>query len=192
MRNLITTIALMLSTSGLAEQQNQCMQPKKVVKRVVKQVPKPRPAPVIVSKEQVRLVDSCSGVSGCPVKTPCCGEEKQSRSEAYSQQSATTGSQTVNITLPRQESYHQYRLREVEERTKVKVKTVYNPNRIQLLLGLSRTKLEVEEENCCQLKASTAREPDIGLQYLRDFGSFTGSITGTMNENVYVGLGFNW
>ena len=107
---------------------------------------------------------------------------------------ATTGNQTItiNIPQPKQATKIIYRTkREVREVKVYKKKT--NPNRLQLLLGATKTKQEVTTDGCgCAITAKRAYEPDLGIQYLRDFGSFTGSVAATRNESFYIGIGFNW
>jgi hypothetical protein len=136
-------------------------------------------------------------------QAPCCDKDKgrtdanaSAASEASTgSQTATTGNQSVIVNIPKQFPTRII----IRERYRTKIKhekeivEVFKPNRLQLLLGLSKTKMEVETDPCgCVLSAKRVYEPDVGLQYLRDFGSFTGSIAGTVNKNVYLGLGFNW
>ena len=107
--------------------------------------------------------------------------------------SGGTQNQVVNVIVPPTQQVHV--ITKTYYKTKVKKTNVYhyNPNRLQLLVGVSKTKQEVTQDGCgCTLTAKRVYEPDAGLQYLRDFGSFTGSIMATKNESFYLGLGFNW
>jgi hypothetical protein len=118
------------------------------------------------------------------VKEPCCGASETIVNKA------TTGNQTVTVAIPNpkpiviRRTYWRYKDR--EHRVEV-----YKPNRLQLMLGASKTKLDIEGD-CCNLTARRLYEPDVGLQYLRDFGSFTGSLMGTSNKGLYLGVGVNW
>lgn len=159
--------------------------------------------PAYAAENQCKVVEPIKAKKRAAVKTmpkkaavqPMCStcEEKKccekTTEQTISQSSATTGSQTVTINLPPPQPRV---LSLYKERSVEKTKMLYKPNRLQLLLGLSKTDLDIKDDGCCSVTAKTKREPDIGLQYLRDFGSFTGSVMGTINENVYVGVGFNW
>lgn len=115
---------------------------------------------------------------------------------APSSANATTGSQVVTVVVPPSKpvvivlhkTVHHTKIKKV-----TKVVEVITPNRLQVLLGVSRTKQQISESSCgCTLTATRVYQPDVGLQYLRDFGSFTGSLTATQNQALYVGVGFNW
>jgi len=123
-------------------------------------------------------------------KDPCC----DAGSDVTSVSKAVTGNQTVNINTAPQQPNTVRVIERIQVRTKrvTKEVNVSNPNRIQILLGASKTKLEVEQDNCCNLKADKVYEFDVGIQYLRDFGGFTGSLMGTMNGSVFVGVGANF
>ena len=117
------------------------------------------------------------------------GQTDQARS------SATTGNQTVTVIVP--PAPRPVVIHKTVYRTRTRVKKVeiyhYNPNRLQLMLGMTKTKQEITSNACgCELTAHRAYEPDVGAQYLRDFGSFTGSIMATKNQSFYLGVGFNW
>lgn len=122
---------------------------------------------------------------------PCCDKQQvNSTSESKAGVKAATGNQTITINMPqpKQVVYRtHYRDRKVIEKIEV-----FKPNRLQLLLGLSKTRLEIENDSCCNYYAKKTYQPDIGLQYLRDIGDFTGSIAATINQSFYFGLGFNW
>lgn len=129
------------------------------------------------------------------LKDPCC-DAKGVKVDATAASTATTGNQTINITLPQQTQPPQVRTKVITKVYRHKVKTniyVYRPNRFQLFLGESKTKLSAQTDDCgCNLSAKNSYKPDFGAQYLRDFGHFTGSLVGTVNGSVYLGLGFNW
>jgi hypothetical protein len=104
-----------------------------------------------------------------------------------SEQHAKTGNQTVTVHVPPPKVI----IRTINKRVYKKI-VQSNPNRLQLLGGVSKSKMDVAYDGCCNLTAKKKHEPDLGLQYLRDFGSFTGSIAGTTRENFYLGVGINW
>lgn len=99
-----------------------------------------------------------------------------------------TGNQNVVIKMPRERRKKVV----VKRRTRTKKVKVKTPNRLQLLVGRSKTNQTVEEANCCDIEASVSPEVDVGLQYIRDFKNVTGSISGTVNGNYYIGIGANW
>lgn len=106
-----------------------------------------------------------------------------------SNQVVKTGNQKIIINMPKQKA-------KTKTIVKVKYKKVKinksNLNRVQVFVGQTKTKQEVKEVNCCDIEAIRKHEPDIGIQYLRDFGNFTGSIMGTINQSYYIGIGVNW
>jgi hypothetical protein len=100
--------------------------------------------------------------------------------------------QTVNVnTQPPVKERIVERVR-IKRKRVIKEVDVTKPNRVQLLLGASKTDQVVTRDDCCVTSVDEEHEIDVGLQYLRDFGHFTGSIGGTMNKSVYLGLGINW
>ena len=187
MLRLVIIGTLLFLAPGHAIGQNSCQLPKAKTSAPCKAVaPKPIPAPAPVA--------------------PCCDKDKgkiETESNAKAQtgsiqsktgeQNAKTGDQSVTINMPVQPTTRII----VKERTRIKreIRTVevFKPNRVQLFLGLSKTKLEVQGDDCnCKFSAKKVYEPDFGAQYLRDFGGFTGSVAATVHENLYLGLGFNW
>jgi len=148
-----------------------------------------------VVKKKVHTV-----AKAAPVAVPCCEKQdlkSDSKAEALAdaEAKATTGNQSIVINMPTKAVTKT--ITKVKYKTKIKTvkKTVfvYKPNRLLFLLGQSKTKLQIEEDDCkCSLSAKRKYEPDVGLQYLRDFGHFTGSIVGTTNKGYYIGLGVNW
>lgn len=149
-----------------------------------------KPKPVVKKPKQVKKVVQKH-------KEVCCAEDDDiitSSQATTGSQNATTGNQVVNVTVPNTNSSNKVRVIErIQVRTKRVVKTVNtsNPNRILFLAGVSRTKLDIEGD-CCNLTATKKHELDLGVQYIRDFGSFSGSVTGTMNQSFFIGLGVNW
>lgn len=132
------------------------------------------------------------------VKEPCCQKEA-SKTESKSDASvdSSTGNQTITINFPPPAPVVTPVKVKVIKRTliKTRVKKVavyhYDPNRLLLLVGQTKTKMEVEGD-CCYLTANRKYEPDFGLQYVRDFGHVSGTVIGTLNKSLYLGLGFNW
>lgn len=175
----LTLMFLFLSSTGFSD--NTCPIKKKPEVKCVEETPKPKVIVKTVEKQ---------------VNTPCCEKDKTTETDAEANASvktgvrAETGDQTVkvNIIMPKAEKPKtKTRIKKVEVEVEVT-----NPNRLLLLLGASRTGVTLEENGCCDFDAVQEYEPDVGLQYLRDVGSFTGSIGGTIQRNVYVGVGFNW
>lgn len=120
-----------------------------------------------------------------PTTSPsCCDTQSEVKSE-----SKNTNAQTVTVNVKPSVYHVPYR---VIERVRIRKVAVDHPNHLQILVGQSRTKLEVQQTDCCNFTASKKREIEAGLQYIRDFGRFTGSVMGTINENFLVGFGFNW
>lgn len=155
----------------ILEEEQQCPLRKKVVI-----VPKPETKIVYKTKWKTHVIEK-------PVVVPV---EKKSRPN-NSNYSARTGNQQVVIQVPRTRDRIYYKIKR-----RTKVVNVTKPNRLQLLVGLSATDHELHKPTCCDLKVKSSHEPDVGLQYLRDFGWFTGSVGATFNRNFYFGLGFNW
>lgn len=125
----------------------------------------------------------------------CCAAETKTESQAKADAAshAATGNQTITINMPQPTKVVTRRVTRIKHVDREVRVYVYKPNRLQLLIGESKTKLAIKEDACgCSLSASRKYEPDFGLQYLRDFGGFTGSLAGTMNKSFYLGLGFNW
>jgi hypothetical protein len=110
---------------------------------------------------------------------------------------ATTGNQVVTVVVPPSPPPKVIVVTRTVYRTRVKRHRTniyhYNPNRIQLLVGETKTKQEITTNACgCIMSATRVYQPDVGIQYLRDFGSFTGSVIYTQNQSFYLGVGFNW
>jgi hypothetical protein len=108
--------------------------------------------------------------------------------------SATTGNQVVNVIQPQQKPVVVKLKRTItKHRTKTVQKKVlvYKPNRLLLLGGATKTRLDIDFD-CCNLDVKRRYEPDFGLQYLRDFGTMSAGISATANRSVYLNLGINW
>jgi hypothetical protein len=116
------------------------------------------------------------------------------RATATATNSATTGNQVVNVIQPQQKPVVVKLKRTIiKHRTKTlhKKVLVYKPNRLLLLGGATKTRLDIDFD-CCNLDVKRRYEPDFGLQYIHDFGTLSASITGTANRSLYLGLGINW
>lgn len=175
MKHILIIALLLASTTAYADckKKDPCEPKPKVVYKTV------------TVKEHVQTPAKADAAAKTTVGTAA---KALNQAKAANQTQASTGHQTITINMP-----HPERTRVVHKtRYRAKYVNVTNPNRLQLLLGLSKTKLQVEETDCCTFKAKREYEPDLGLQYLRDFGGFTGSIMGTTNRSLYLGLGFNW
>lgn len=108
--------------------------------------------------------------------------------------SATTGNQTVNVIQPQQKPIVVKLKRTIiKHRTKTKRIRVnhYKNNRLMLLGGVTKTRLDIDFD-CCNLDIQRRYEPDFGLQYIRDFGTLSAGIAATSNRSVYLNLGVNW
>lgn len=65
-------------------------------------------------------------------------------------------------------------------------------NRILVTGGWSNTALKANRSDCCYT-VETKPQADLGLLYVRDFDEgFVGSVSGTVNGTVQVGIGTNW
>ena len=163
-KHVILMYTFILGSQAYAEDYccKDCAPKPVVVKPKPKKTEKPKPHPVIKDNE------------------------KKIENNSSSTSTASTGNQTVTVNFPSQifKPRVVYRLRTQEIH-------VTKPNRFQVLLGLSKTKMEVQSD-CCNLKANRVYEYDIGVQYSRDIGGFTGSFIGTVNNSYYVGFGFNF
>jgi hypothetical protein len=157
-------------------------------------VNKPLSTPVPTPKVIYRTVTIPAPSSSPLLKAEPCCEQKGVKVSNQNINQNRTGNQTVIVNVPKNEKPNTRTI--IRERVRVKKVEahtyVYRPNRLQLFLGLSKNKLEIEQQDCCDLSAKNSYQPDIGLQYLRDFGPITGSISGTVTGNIYFGLGFNW
>lgn len=82
------------------------------------------------------------------------------------------------------------------ERVRIKTETqtvmVSNPNRLMLLLGMSRTQPFATVDSCCTATAKTRYEPDLGLMYIRDFSSLSLGAAFTFRQSFYISGGFNF
>lgn len=116
-------------------------------------------------------------------------QETHSSSQAHGGKAgaqATTGQQVINLSFPQKTVVKTRKVKKVVR------KDVTRPNRLLLLGGLSKTSLRVQDDGCCHFKASTERELDLGLQYIRDLGRVDVSAAGTFRGGMYLGVGFNW
>lgn len=123
------------------------------------------------------------------IANPDSNSYAKSDSKAGNQTQATTGQQVITINMPQATKPY------VIKRTKYKTKKVIvyktNPNRLLFLVGQTKTKQQLQFD-CCDVKATRAYELDYGLQYIRDFNTFSGSLLYTVNKSYYIGLGVNW
>jgi len=154
-----------------------------------------------VCKEQPHKPKTKHAKKTVAVQTPTDGDNTKlhSSSTNRSVQNSTTGNQTVIVNAQPAQPVTRVIIREhvVYRQAPVnqdQTPTVYpsNQNRLQLLLGVSNTKMSVVEQTPETLVVNKVYEPDFGIQYIRDFSRFTGSISGTLNRNFYVGVGVNW
>lgn len=109
---------------------------------------------------------------------------------------ATTGQQSQSIVIqqaPQKPVVVKLKRTIIKHRTKTKRTKVlvYKPNRLLLLGGATKTRLDIDFD-CCNLDIKRRYEPDFGLQYIRDFGTLSASIAATSNRSMYLGLGVNW
>lgn len=109
---------------------------------------------------------------------------------------ATTGQQTQSIVIqqaPQKPVVVKLKHTIIKHRTKTKQIRInhYKNNRLLLLGGVSKTRLDIDFD-CCNLDIKRRYEPDFGLQYIRDFGTLSASIAATSNRSMYLGLGVNW
>lgn len=142
---------------------------KKTVHKSVKVV---KPAPVVLKETTV------------PANTELNADAVSSNSNANQNASkAVTGNQSVIVNVPAPV------VRRVYHRKQVIVNS--NPNRLLVLIGQSKTRNEIYE-TCCYIKSRNTYEQDFGIQYIRDFGDFSGSVLYTNEGNRYLGLGFNF
>lgn len=141
----------------------------------------------------------------CPPKPKTVVVTKTVQAPAPNQTATASGSaqsvltegdhvQTVNVSVPAPKPL--VLVRTVKRTiTKVRVKRVpvyvYRPNRLLLLVGQSKTAFSYTE-SCCDIRIRQAYQPDVGLQYIRDFGRVSGSLSYTWSKSYYLGLGFNW
>jgi len=128
------------------------------------------------------------------VVTPTNPKIDQAQQSTQQQDTEQNAEQNQNVTVvinnpPPPPARVVYRLK---PSAKIVRYTLVNPNRLQLTLGVSHTAYSVKGIDCCSVSLARKHEFDIGLQYLRDIGRFTGSVMATMNSNFYIGLGFNW
>ena len=113
---------------------------------------------------------------------------------ASASNSATTGNQVVNVIQPQPKPIVVKLKRTIiKHRTKTKRVRVnyYKNNRLMLLGGATKTKLDIDFD-CCNLDIKRRYEPDFGLQYIRDFGTLSAGIIATSNRSVYLNIGVSW
>jgi hypothetical protein len=130
-------------------------------------------------------------------KTVQAPTPNQTATASGSAQSALTEGdhiQTVHLSVPASKPLI---LTRTIKRTVTKTRTkkvpvyVYRPSRLMLLAGQARTAFSYTE-TCCEIRIRQAYQPDIGLQYIRDFGRVSGSLAYTSVGSYYLGIGFNW
>ena len=113
---------------------------------------------------------------------------------ASASNSATTGNQVVNVIQPQPKPIVIKLKRTVIKHRKV-IKHIrinhYKNNRLMLLGGATKTKLDIDFD-CCNLDIKRRYEPDFGLQYIRDFGTLSAGIIATSNRSVYLNIGVSW
>ena len=117
-----------------------------------------------------------------------------SNTAATASSTATTGNQVVTVVQPTPKPVVVKLKRTIiKHRTKVVQKKVlvYKPNRLLLLGGVTKTRLDIDFD-CCNLDIKRRYEPDFGLQYIRDFGTLSAGISATVNRSVYLNLGVNF
>lgn len=182
---LLVLLALLFPTWLYASEQGACVKKVEKKKKLVCPLKKEEPKPKVIYKTKWKTKTVEKPVYIKEKAKKCCSKNKKSY------QRVKTGNQKVIIQMPKQKTKTIIKYR---TRVKIKKKVINetSPNRLQLLVGQSKTKQKVEEVDCCALKATREHEIDFGLQYSRDFGSITGSVTGTLNQSYYLGLGVNW
>lgn len=187
----ISLLLLFFSASLFAnEEPKMCC----LVKEKVKETPPPPPKVIYRTNTVEKPVFIPVPQAPAPVvkEEKCC--EKTPDTTVHK---STTGNQKVIVNIPqpkpnvivREKIKVQVKRKVVVKRSKV---VIDKPNRIQLYLGVSNTDHSVYKDDCCNVDVRSRPEADVGLQYLRDFGSFTGSVMGTKNGNFGLGLGLNW
>lgn len=129
MRYLLLLVVLILAESALAD-----CPPKK------EECP-PKPKVVTVYKTQIQKQE-------VPKVETQAETKALSEAVADAEAQATTGNQTITINMPQPVKVLKRTItKKVTKIKKVKV-LVYKPNRLQLFLGLTKTKLEIEQ-TCC-------------------------------------------
>jgi len=122
------------------------------------------------------------------------GKSPVTQAQATSTASATTGNQSIIIQQAPSKPVVVKLTRTIIKRKIVKQTKkvlVYTPNRLLFLVGATKTDLDVNLD-CCNLDIKRRYEPDFGLQYIRDFGTLSASVSATSNRSLYLGLGLNW
>lgn len=123
------------------------------------------------------------------VANPYSVSDAKADAKAGNQTQATTGQQVITINMP--QATKPFVIKRTKYRTKKVIVYKTNPNRLLFLVGQTKTKQTLQFD-CCDVKATRAYELDYGLQYIRDFGAFSGSLAYTVNKSYYIGLGVNW
>jgi len=175
----LLSICLLVSGSAIAN----CIPPE----------PCASPAPKVIVRTITKETD----------KNQSYQKEEQSQNtsdvqtDVKSEATARNGNQTVIIRFPVMQQpapavAKPKIITKTVYKTKVKKVMFKRPNRFQLLLGQSKTALDVTDDGCCNFQAHRKYELDVGLQYLRDFDRFTGSFAVTKNQGMYLGVGVNW
>lgn len=174
-------ILLLLSLLSTSAYGGVCKEP------VKQQVKKPSPCHVVkkpAAPKPVATPKAAAAPACTTCESACCD-----KGDTHVQ----TGNQTVSVNV--QPSAPVVLTRTVYVRRNYVRKTPslsLNPNRLQLLIGSTKTDHKLIQKSCCRWEAESRREIDFGAQYLRDVGDFTGSITGTVNGSLYLGFGVNW
>lgn len=139
---LIITITMMMS--GVANAH--CKVDKKPEVECVE-----KKKPEVVTKWRTKIVEKkVPHIVRVPAKQKCCKKPN------VTTQRAVTGNQSVIVNIPRQHTRTIIKHRvKVERRTK-KI-NVTKPNRIQFLLGSSKTDPEVKRVNCCDIESKNER-----------------------------------
>jgi hypothetical protein len=189
MRLVLVAIALSLVAAPVGVSYGGvCKKEEAVAKIVCPKSVKIKPAPPpTVKKPKTAVVKKPVTVPPPPPQSCCDKGTNRNGNVNQPKQNQKVLIKIVQPAAPKE----RVRVRYVE-RWRTKRLPVRVLNRLQLLVGYSKTDLVVNSDDCCEVSAENKREIDVGLQYLRDFGQFTGSVMGTMNGSFYVGVGVNW
>lgn len=163
-----------------------CSEEKPVVTKaapvVRKKAPKPKatPAPVVQqTPAKPQPVDACCDK----------GSSKQNQIVAQDNNQQVT----INVRpATTRRTYNPRKIVErVVERRTVRTVHVVDPNRLFLLLGMSKTDFSAKAD-CCVVKTDKDWQPDFGVGYMRDVNAFSFGAIVTTSPAAYFAVGINW
>ena len=85
-----------------------------------------------------------------------------------------------------------YITKTVEKEKIVTVKEQHKLNSLSLIGGATPTGVNATQVSPTQTNINSYYKPDVGLMFQHDFGDIRGTVEGTVQGNMYLGVGVNF